>query len=156
MNAAADLSILSLLTKATLVVQIVMAILVLVSLASWTAIFSKWFAIRRARAQTEGFERSFWSGAELNQLYQQASNSRLQTGALERIFEAGMSEFLKLRGRGDAGASVAVLTQATLTRPSASSSAPRQACCTNSSEAPPCLSTCASTVSASSSRAERR
>jgi biopolymer transport protein TolQ len=106
MNAAADLSILSLMTKATLVVQLVMALLVVISLASWTAIFSKWFAIRRARGMTEGFERQFWSGAELNQLYQQASNQRHQTGALERIFEAGMSEFLKLRGRGDAAATL--------------------------------------------------
>jgi biopolymer transport protein TolQ len=106
MNAAADLSILTLITKATLVVQIVMFILLLVSIASWTSIFSKGFAIRRARKETEGFERNFWSGAELSALYQAASNPRRKTGALERIFEAGMSEFLKLRGRGD--------TQATL------------------------------------------
>jgi biopolymer transport protein TolQ len=102
----ADLSILTLVTKATLVVQIVMFILLLVSIASWTAIFSKGFAIRRARKETETFERNFWSGAELSALYQAASNPRRKTGALERIFEAGMSEFLKLRGRGD--------TQATL------------------------------------------
>jgi biopolymer transport protein TolQ len=106
MNAAADLSILTLITKATLVVQIVMFILVLVSVASWTAIFSKGFAIRRARKETEGFERNFWSGAELSQLYQAAANPRRKTGALERIFEAGMSEFLKLRGRGDAQATL--------------------------------------------------
>jgi biopolymer transport protein TolQ len=106
MNAAADLSILTLVTKATLVVQIVLVILVLVSIASWTAIFSKGFAIRRARKETEGFERSFWSGTELSALYQAASNPRRKTGALERIFEAGMSEFLKLRGRGDAQATL--------------------------------------------------
>ena len=48
MNAAADLSILMLITKATLVVQLVMALLVAISLASWTAICSKGLAIRRA------------------------------------------------------------------------------------------------------------
>jgi biopolymer transport protein TolQ len=101
MNAAADLSILSLAVKATLVVQIVMAILLLVSLASWTAIFSKYFALRRAGKETDDFERQFWSGTELAHMYQQASNARHKTGALERIFEAGMSEFLKLRGQGD-------------------------------------------------------
>lgn len=106
MNAAADLSILMLITKATLVVQVVMAILVLISLASWTAIFSKGFAIRRTRNETLAFEKTFWSGAELNQLYQQATAGRHQTGVLERIFESGMSEFLKLRGRGDAGATL--------------------------------------------------
>jgi biopolymer transport protein TolQ len=100
MNVAADLSILSLVTQATLIVQLVMVLLVLISLASWTSIFSKGMAIRRARNETEGFERKFWGGADLGVLHQAASNPRHKTGALERIFEAGMSEFLKLRGRG--------------------------------------------------------
>jgi biopolymer transport protein TolQ len=106
MNAAADLSILMLITKATLVVQLVMALLVAISLASWTAIFSKGLAIRRARAETVAFEQRFWSGAELGQLHQQATQGRRKTGALERIFEGGMTEFLKLRGRGDAQATL--------------------------------------------------
>jgi biopolymer transport protein TolQ len=106
MNAAADLSILSLIIQATLVVKLVMALLVVISLASWTIIFSKALAIRRARAESVEFERQFWGGAELNQLYQQASSGRKHTGSQERIFEAGMSEFLKLRGRGDAQATL--------------------------------------------------
>jgi biopolymer transport protein TolQ len=77
-----------------------------ISLASWTIIFSKALAIRRARAESVEFERKFWGGAELNQLYQQASNGRKHTGSQERIFEAGMNEFLKLRGRGDAQATL--------------------------------------------------
>ncbi len=106
MNAAADLSILTLITKATLVVQVVMAILIVVSIASWTAIFSKGFAIRRTRSETETFERQFWSGGNLNDLFEAASNRRKKTGALERIFEAGMSEYLKLRNRGDSQATL--------------------------------------------------
>jgi biopolymer transport protein TolQ len=106
MNAAADLSIFKLVTQATLVVQIVMALLLAVSLASWTAIFGKVFALRQARRETEEFERQFWSGAELGQMYAQATNQRRKTGALERIFEAGMTEFLKLRGKGDAQATL--------------------------------------------------
>jgi biopolymer transport protein TolQ len=102
MNAAADLSILKLVTQATLVVQLVMALLLAISLASWTAIFSKSAAIRRARRQTADFEQRFWSGAELGQLHQKAQQSQGRAGALECIFEAGMTEFLKLRGRGDA------------------------------------------------------
>jgi len=95
----ADLSILSLITKATLVVQAVMLLLAVMSIASWTAIFQKWFTIKRAKRETDDFEKNFWSGSDLSQLYQQASSSRRKTGALERIFEAGMSEFLKLRSR---------------------------------------------------------
>ena len=98
MNVSADLSILTLVTQATLVVQLVMALLLLISLASWTSIFSKVLAIGRAKRDTEAFERRFWSGSDLHQLYQTASNPGHKTVALERIFEAGMSEFLKLRG----------------------------------------------------------
>ncbi len=98
MNVSADLSILSLVTQATLVVQLVMALLLLISLASWTSIFSKASAISRTRRETEAFERRFWSGADLAQLYQAAANPNHHTVALERIFEAGMGEFLKLRG----------------------------------------------------------
>jgi len=98
MNVSADLSILSLVTRATLVVQLVMVLLLLISLASWTSIFSKGLAIRRTRRETESFERRFWSGSDLNQLYQVAMNPNHKTVALERIFEAGMGEFLKLRG----------------------------------------------------------
>ena len=98
MNTSADLSILTLVGQATLVVQAVMALLMLISLSSWTAIFSKSIAIRRTRRETEAFERHFWSGTDLHQLYQAATNPKHQTVAIERIFEAGMSEFLKLRG----------------------------------------------------------
>ncbi len=106
MNASADLSILSLVTKATLVVQLIMALLLIVSLASWTVIFGKGFSIRRARKETDTFEREFWSGTDLNALYQRATNRRRRTCALERIFESGMSEYHKLHGRGDAQATL--------------------------------------------------
>lgn len=102
MTPTADLSILSLMTQATLVVQLVMLLLAVLSIASWTAIFQKGFSVRRARRDTEEFERQFWGGADLSRLFELASNPRRKGGALERIFEAGMSEYLKLRGRGEA------------------------------------------------------
>jgi biopolymer transport protein TolQ len=98
MNVTQDLSILSLVASASVLVQAVMALLLVVSLMSWTYIFRKWFALRAARAQTEKFERDFWSGADLNALYQSAANDRHGSGSLERIFEAGMREFMKLKG----------------------------------------------------------
>ncbi len=97
MNISADLSIFSLAAHATFVVQCVMALLLAISLGSWTSIFSKTLAIRRARRETESFERKFWAGSDLRQLLSAASNPHNQTGALERIFEAGMAEYLKLR-----------------------------------------------------------
>ena len=70
MNVSQDLSILHLIINASAVVQVVMAILASVSFMSWYYIFRKWFTLRQARAQTEQFERDFWSGGDLNSLYQ--------------------------------------------------------------------------------------
>jgi len=95
MNAAQDLSFLALISNAHLIVQLIMALLLIVSLVSWTYIFRKMFAIRAARQQTEQFERSFWAGGNLNTLHQSAASQRDQNGALARIFESGMGEFIK-------------------------------------------------------------
>lgn len=102
MTVTQDLSFVHLISNASVLVQLVMALLVAVSVMSWTYIFRKMFAIKNARRQTEEFERAFWSGGDLNALYQDATSNRRKsngsTGALERIFEAGMSEFNKSRG----------------------------------------------------------
>jgi len=99
MNVTQDLAILDLIANASVLVKGVMALLAAVSFMSWYWIFRKWFAIRDARARTDRFERDFWSGGDLNALYQSAVNDRHGTGALERIFEAGYREFAKLRGQ---------------------------------------------------------
>jgi biopolymer transport protein TolQ len=94
-----DLTIVSMILSASIVVKAVMATLVLASLLSWTYIFMKLFAVRRARAQAEEFEREFWGGTDLVGLYQRAAGGRYATAGLERIFESGFKEFLKLKGR---------------------------------------------------------
>lgn len=93
-----DLSIVSLVTQASPVVQLVMAGLMIVSLISWTVIFAKLFGLKRVRSHNEDFEREFWSGKNLNDLYQAIGTSQ-RTAAMERIFASGMREFLKLRER---------------------------------------------------------
>jgi biopolymer transport protein TolQ len=108
MNVTQDLSILSLIWNASAVVQFVMLLLLGVSFTSWYWIFRKLFSIRRARTQTEKFEKDFWSGNDLNSLYQSAVNNRHATGALERIFEAGFREYLKLKGQKNADSSAIV------------------------------------------------
>ena len=92
-----DMSVLSLITGASIPVQLVMALLLLASMFSWYYIFLKVFTLRRAAQQTAEFERQFWSGADLNELYQRAVNARESAGTLERIFEAGFREFTKHR-----------------------------------------------------------
>ena len=93
-----DLSIFALVAQASLIVQLVMAALLIVSVASWSVIFSKLFALARVKSANEAFEQEFWSGRNLNDLYQGAQN-KPQGAPLERIFASGMREFLKLRER---------------------------------------------------------
>ena len=108
MNVTQDLELWTLIVNASLVVKLVMLLLLAVSFLSWTFIFSKWIAIRRARRQTEQFERDFWSGNDLNLLYQGAVNARHTIGSLERIFESGFREFSKLRNQRGNDASALV------------------------------------------------
>jgi biopolymer transport protein TolQ len=93
-----DLSIFTLVTQASLVVQTVMAGLMIASLASWTVIFGKLFGLRKVRASNEDFEREFWAGKNLNDLYGDAA-ARRRGAPMERIFASGMREFMKLRER---------------------------------------------------------
>ena len=95
MNVEQDLSFVTLIANAHVLVQLIMGLLLAVSLISWSYIFRKAFAIRAARRQTEQFERSFWAGGNLHALHQNAASSRDQVGPLARIFEAGMGEFIK-------------------------------------------------------------
>ena len=86
-----------LLLDASLVVQLVMLLLLIVSLLSWTIIFIKWSVIKKARREADEFERHFWSGADLGELYQRISTHRGQLAGMDSIFEAGFREFAHLR-----------------------------------------------------------
>ena len=97
MNVTHDMSVLSLITGASVLVQLVMFGLLLCSLFSWYYIFVKIFTFRRATAQSEKFEKDFWSGGDLNELFQRAVSSRDSAGTMERLFESGFREFTKLR-----------------------------------------------------------
>ena len=76
MNVTTDMSILSLIAGASVLVKGVMLLLAVVSFMSWYWIFRKWFAIRDAKKKTDLFERDFWSGGDLNALYQSAATGR--------------------------------------------------------------------------------
>ncbi len=94
-----DLSILHLVLNASFVVQAVMLLLMVVSISSWAAIFRKLFALNRVKALNEVFERDFWSGSSLNDLFAAATKNAAHCGPMERIFASGMREFQKLRER---------------------------------------------------------
>ena len=94
-----DLSIVTLLLHASWVVQAVVALLVAVSIASWAAIFRKVVALKRAQVLNDEFDREFWSGTSLNDLFSGAAQNAKSSGAMERIFASGMREYQKLRER---------------------------------------------------------
>ncbi len=94
-----DMSIVSLVLHASFVVQIVMAILLAISVSSWAAIIRKITAIKRIQNLNEEFERVFWSGTSLNELFAAASQNAKLSGPMERIFASGMREYQKLRER---------------------------------------------------------
>ncbi len=104
MNVTQDMSVWGLVANASLFVQLVMLGLLLASLLSWWYIFRKVFVLRQAKADTESFEKTFWSGGDLNGLYQAAVAAKHRSGSLERIFEAGFREFSKLKRQGAGGA----------------------------------------------------
>jgi biopolymer transport protein TolQ len=94
-----DLSIVNLLLNASWVVQGVVALLVGVSVASWAAIFRKIVSLKRVQSLNDEFDREFWSGTSLNDLFAAAAQNAKNSGPMERIFASGMREFQKLRER---------------------------------------------------------
>ncbi|QEY59351.1 protein TolQ [Pseudomonas sp. C27(2019)] len=95
-NAVDQMSMWSLISNASLVVQFVMLILVGASIASWVMIFQRSQLLRAARNSLNVFEDRFWSGVDLSKLYRQVnSNPDLDSG-VEQVFRAGFKEFSRL------------------------------------------------------------
>jgi len=101
LNVHTDLSFLNLILHASIVVQAVVLMLVLLSLWSWWQIFLKMFQLRRASRDTDRFEDEFWKGGDLAELYQRTSQSRTGSG-MDHIFTAGFREYAKHRKQGSA------------------------------------------------------
>jgi biopolymer transport protein TolQ len=101
LNVHADLSFFNLVMQASVIVQAVVGLLVLLSLWSWWQIFLKMFQLRRAARETDRFEDDFWKGGDLADLYQRAAQARTG-GGMEHIFTAGFREYAKHRKQGSA------------------------------------------------------
>ena len=94
---ASQMGIWELILEASLLVQGVMALLVLASIASWVVIFRKRQMLSRAGKRATDFEEKFWSGADLNTLYDKVAGNRAGREGIESIFESGFREFTRLR-----------------------------------------------------------
>ncbi len=88
-----DMSILGLVLDASIPVMLVLLLLVIASVMSWNIIFTKRRLIRRTKDSSDEFEASFWSGGDLNALYQDAAQQRGGSIGMAGIFEAGFREF---------------------------------------------------------------
>jgi biopolymer transport protein TolQ len=87
----------SLISNASIVVQLVMLVLVGASVTSWIMIFQKSTMIRAAKRSLETFEERFWSGIDLSKLYRQAGANPDPDSGVEQIFRGGFKEFSRLR-----------------------------------------------------------
>jgi biopolymer transport protein TolQ len=91
------MSFFHLISGASFVVQMVMLLLLVVSMASWTMIFRRRSVLRDARVAANEFEGRFWSGGELSTLFREVSDHEQQAMGMAGIFQAGFNEFARLR-----------------------------------------------------------
>ncbi|MGW8248381.1 MAG: protein TolQ [Acidiferrobacterales bacterium] len=96
MPAPESASVLTLVSGASLPVQIVLALLLAASIISWTMIFRKWFVLAAANRATNRFEDKFWSGIHLDQLYTEVNRKDDEAHGVENIFLGGYREFRRL------------------------------------------------------------
>lgn len=101
MNIGSDLSFFSLIWEASLPVQAVMLILVIASLASWKIIYLKIRTLKMAEQNTDDFEKIFWSGGSLSNLYESVSiRPPKDMLGLPIIFKAGYKEYMSNKNTG--------------------------------------------------------
>ena len=92
-----DHSFIDLILNASLVVQLVMLILVVASVVSWTMIFNKRLLLKHSKIDADKFEERFWSSEDLSPLYNRITAGRYEPSGMEKIFEAGYKEFSRLQ-----------------------------------------------------------
>jgi biopolymer transport protein TolQ len=94
-----EMNIWSLIIGATLVVKLVMLGLLLLSVMSWVVIVQKWLVVKDAELELNGFEKRFWSGIDLSQLFRDGNNRPKGAAAIgmENLFRGGFKEFTRLR-----------------------------------------------------------
>lgn len=97
-----SMSVISLIIEASFLVQFVMFTLLMASVVSWVMIFQRAIYQRKAKEAFTFFEKQFWSGIDLNQLYRQGNGRNELVEGIESIFRAGFKEFTRLRQQAGA------------------------------------------------------
>jgi biopolymer transport protein TolQ len=104
-----DFSFMSLFLRADLVVKAVMAILVFASIWSWTVIVDRQFAYMGLGRKAKRFERAFWSGRSLDEMYKQINEQ--PRDPMERVFIAAMREWTNGRSNIDSDLQIVSLKE---------------------------------------------
>lgn len=99
-STADHMSIISLISDASLTVQLVMLLLVLASFFSWSSIFSKFLQLRKEKRLTAEFEQEFWSGGSMQSLFNDWGAETKRASGMSEIFVAGYREYQRLNERG--------------------------------------------------------
>lgn len=86
-----DFSLLALFARASFIVKLVMLLLMVASFWSWSIIVRKFIVYRAAQREAAVFDRDFWSGEPLDELFEAIGAQ--PEGASQKIFAAGMSEW---------------------------------------------------------------
>ena len=95
-----SLSLWNLILNASWLAQLVMLSLFLISVMSWVIIVQKWIIIADAEKELSSFEKRFWSGMDLSQLYRDGSSKQKSNTSMigmENLFRSGFKEFTRLR-----------------------------------------------------------
>jgi biopolymer transport protein TolQ len=95
-----NLNPLDLVLQASIIVQIVLVILLLASIVSWSIMLRKRSELNRARSDADRFEEVFWSGGDLTAMFRTIDQGRRVTKGMESIFEQGFREFTRMRQHG--------------------------------------------------------
>jgi biopolymer transport protein TolQ len=90
------LELFGLIANASLIVQLVMLMLLVASVISWTMIFRKWFALKAAHRAADRFESRFWSGGNLAAMAQELSRPGTSVTGMDSLFVAGYREYTRL------------------------------------------------------------
>ena len=98
-----DLQIWQLIMQASWLVKGVMALLLAASVASWMIIFRKRQVLAEAEKEAETFEEKFWSGTDLTAMHEAISTTHRSTRGMEKVFDSGFSEFMRMRQQGRMG-----------------------------------------------------
>ena len=89
------MSIWSLFLQASIIVKTIMIGLLLISIYSWTLIFQKLKNYKQTSKQISAFEEKFWSGTDLNNLYESVTTRENESSGIARVFIAGFREYLR-------------------------------------------------------------